>query len=207
MKKLLLTLSSLALISTSLYAGCTADVVMDGNQIKGLGAPTTGTDAVNRDYVDDSIGSLNKVLSKQVALGQIFANHTGTRYVLLAKSGDSVGFIMAGTINTYSFTDGKVANFYARKLYNSNAMAGSLTGVSSLGSSQIKILQVTTSGVSGFKTDGNAVSVGDGTYLALKITGGIQSVSFNALGDRINDYMISVTNTSGVTDSTEYATY
>jgi hypothetical protein len=55
MKKLLLTLASLALLSTSLYAGCTADVDMDGNRIMKLGAPTTGTDAVNRDYVDTRI--------------------------------------------------------------------------------------------------------------------------------------------------------
>jgi hypothetical protein len=52
MKKLLLTLTSLALLSTSLYAGCTTTVDMDGNRITDLGAPTTGTDAVNRDYVD-----------------------------------------------------------------------------------------------------------------------------------------------------------
>jgi hypothetical protein len=53
MKKLLLTLASLALLSTSLYAGCTADVDMDGNKITDLGAPTAGTDATNKDYVDN----------------------------------------------------------------------------------------------------------------------------------------------------------
>jgi hypothetical protein len=52
MKTLLLTLASLALLSTSIYAGCTATVDMDGNRITDLGAPTTGTDAVNKNYVD-----------------------------------------------------------------------------------------------------------------------------------------------------------
>jgi hypothetical protein len=55
MKKLLLSLASLALISTSLYAGCTADVDMGGNRITDLGAPTAGTDAVNKDYVDNFV--------------------------------------------------------------------------------------------------------------------------------------------------------
>jgi uncharacterized protein (TIGR02145 family) len=52
MKKLLLTLASLALLSTSLYAGCTADVEMDGNMVKGLGTPTDPDDATTKAYVD-----------------------------------------------------------------------------------------------------------------------------------------------------------
>jgi hypothetical protein len=47
MKKLLLTLASLALLSTSLYAGCTADVDMGGNKIINLEAGTADGDAVN----------------------------------------------------------------------------------------------------------------------------------------------------------------
>jgi hypothetical protein len=52
MKKLLLTLASLALLSTSLYAGCTADVDMGGNKITDLGTPTNSKDAVTKEYVD-----------------------------------------------------------------------------------------------------------------------------------------------------------
>jgi hypothetical protein len=48
MKKLLLTLASLALFSTSLYAGCTADVDMGNtNKIINLEAGSSSGDAVN----------------------------------------------------------------------------------------------------------------------------------------------------------------
>jgi hypothetical protein len=73
MKKLLLSLASLALISTSLYAGCTADVDMDGNRIMKLGAPTAGTDAVNRDYVDG-----REEISSDVVLTSGWSLHGGS---------------------------------------------------------------------------------------------------------------------------------
>jgi hypothetical protein len=62
MKKLLLSLASLALISTSLYAGCTADVDMGGNKITKLtmsdAAGATQSEATNKSYVDNKISGI-----------------------------------------------------------------------------------------------------------------------------------------------------
>jgi hypothetical protein len=100
MKKLLLTLTSLALLSTSLYAGCTADVDMGGNKITDLGAPTTGTDAVNRDYVD------NKITGSSVAIN-IAKLNTDTQ---ITGAGDGVQPTLHKSGNIVCFSGGFRAN-------------------------------------------------------------------------------------------------
>jgi hypothetical protein len=101
MKKLLLGLiASLALISTStlLYAACTQNVEMGGNQIKDLGNGTTSGDAVN--YGQTLQRSVADVLEDNIS---ILESYSAAYNVIVEKVGNMC--ILQGLVLNTSGSD------------------------------------------------------------------------------------------------------